>query len=129
MLRIFGALLAAAALGVTSAETAAHKARMDDAQDVSLDLKDGVDAKDAAKTALAAGKLGALLQAEEGYWAATGLEDVRGLAKANHDDAAVVAERAVAADWPGAEAAYARLQAGCRSCHDQHPERRVPTRP
>lgn len=125
MLRIFGALLAAAAVGVTSADVAAHKARMDDAQDVSLDLKDGVDAKDAARTAQAAGKLAALLEAEEGYWASTGLEDVKALSKANRDDAAAVAERAAAGDWAGAQAADTRLQAGCRSCHDQHPERRV----
>jgi hypothetical protein len=129
MLKTFGVLLATAALGVSSADVAAHKARMDDAQDASFDLKDGLDAKDATKTADAAKKLGGLLDAEDSYWAATGLDDVRRLAEANRGDAAAVAERAGAGDWAGAEAAYARLQAGCRSCHDQHPERRVTPKP
>lgn len=129
MLKAFGVLLAAVALGVSSADVAAHKARMDDAQDATFDLKDALDAKDPSKTADAVHKLGGLLDAENSYWAATGLDDVKRLSAANRSDAAAVSERAGAGDWAGAQAAYARLQTGCRSCHDQHPERRVAVNP
>jgi hypothetical protein len=129
ILKLAGALAALATLTVSAADVAAHKARMDDAQNLSYDLKDALDAKDPVKAAEVDTQLTRLLEAEQAYWAKTELETPVNLALGNSDAAKVLADRVAVADWPGAEASYARLQAQCRNCHDLHPEKSVRVSP
>lgn len=124
-LGLAAALLAFAASTVTGAEVAAHKARMDDAQDVQYDLKDGLDAKDAAKAGKAASDLGKLLAFEDAYWRKTGLADAEALSVKASAANQAIAVAAGAGRWDDAGKAYGDLQSACRSCHDLHPEKRV----
>lgn len=122
-LMLFAAGLAAAA--VTSEDTAAHKARMDDAQDLKADLKDALDAKAAAKAAEPAQKLVKLCLDEEGYWVKTKLPDAVKLARQNVAEAGQIASAATQGHLAEALAGFDKLEATCRTCHDLHPEKRL----
>ena len=115
----------AAGLLLAGDEVVRHKAAMDQAQEWKDDLRDALDAKDAAKAAELAKKLVDAAAAEAAYWQREKFEDVKKLAADNLAAAQAVREAARAGRLVEAEGAYGRLESSCRACHDLHPEKRV----
>ncbi len=109
--------------GPSAAETAQHKVRMDDSQDLKEDLRDAIDKDDSKAAIEASTKLVAIAREEEGYWAKTKLETAMGLA---HDAVAAADRMLKASQQPRsseARQAFSALEANCRACHDLHPEK------
>jgi hypothetical protein len=109
--------------GPTAAETAQHKVRMDDSQDLKDDLREAIEKSNARAAKEASAKLAALAREEEQYWAKTKLETAIGLA---HDAVAAADRMLQTSPSPGApeaRQAFASLEVNCRSCHDLHPEK------
>lgn len=115
-----------AGAAVTSGEAAAHKARMNDAQDLKADLKDALDAGATAKALGPAKKLVGLCREEEHYWTRAALSDAVELARKNLAEARQIASAVAGGRADEALAAYGKLETTCRACHDLHPEKRLP---
>ncbi len=111
-------------------EATRHKESMDEAQDLTYDLKDALDAKSSEKAAGPAEKLVKLGEQEEEYWTKAKLEDALKLAQQNLAASRAVAAAAKDGQFDRAQQAYAELETSCRTCHDLHFEKLLaPTHP
>jgi len=126
MRRLSLLLIASWCLAMAPDDAARHKEWMDTAQDVKDDLKDALDAKLVPKVVEHAAKLAGIGRQEEAYWKKAGQKDAIGLARKNRAAAEQIAAAAKAGRFDQAFQAYGDLEATCRSCHDLHPEKRLP---
>ncbi|MBO9710309.1 MAG: hypothetical protein J7521_19060 [Caulobacter sp.] len=118
-------LAAEAAHVVTAHEVAAHKARMDAAEELKLDLQDALDAHDAKAFSAPTRKLLPLLRQEQAYWRKTGVAEAIALGEQNGQAADALLVHADAGDFEAASTAYGDLLRSCAACHDAHPEAQV----
>jgi hypothetical protein len=101
-----------------------HTAWMDDAGEAQEDAADAVQAKDAAKLAVAAEKIAGLMSKTEAYWAGKHAADIVTLAQESRTLAAQLATVAKAGKLDEAAASLAKMNANCTVCHELHPEKR-----
>jgi hypothetical protein len=114
---------------VTAAQTAEHKTRMDDSQDLKDDLRDALEKRDANAASESARKLVELARREEAYWLQTGISAAVTLARESVSVADAVLRTAPHPDSSETREALANLERNCRSCHDLHPEKLRDTNP
>ena len=126
MRRLSLLLIASWCLAMAPDDAARHREWMDTAQDMKDDLKDALDAKLGPKVMEQAAKLAEICKLEEAYWKKAGQKDAIGLAQKNRAAAEQIAAAAKAGRFDQAFQAYGDLEATCRSCHDLHPEKRLP---
>lgn len=126
--RLTLAIVAASTLGAAAAvdKLADLKARMDTLQDTRDDLRDALDANDGAKAVQLSKQVEQLLQQDQQLWQGKGLEDVLRINQATIQLAQTIQKQAAAADKQHALETYIALQKSCASCHDLHPEKRLP---
>ena len=116
---------------VTAVQTAKHKTRMDDSQDLKDDLRDALgkctanagSGCEATSAQITARKLLELARKEEKYWLASGISAAITLAHQSVSAAEAMLRTAPHPDTPDAREAFANLEQNCRSCHDLHPEK------
>jgi len=108
---------------VTAAQTAEHKTRMDDSQDLKDDLRDAVEKRDGRAASEAARKLLELARQKENYWLESGISAAVTLAHQSVSAAEAMLRTAPHPDTPEVRQLLANLEQNCRSCHDLHPEK------
>lgn len=109
----------------TTAELDAHKAWMDDAQDKKDDIREALAAKDQKKLMTAALEIDKLTEQEQKFWGRTSIEPAKQLAAKNRGESKEMLEAARNAQFDRADAAFARLERTCSSCHELHFEKEL----
>jgi cytochrome c556 len=112
-------------LAISPQESARHKEWMDRAQDLKEEVRDALEAKAPAQAAPAARKLASIGRQELRFWANADIADAHQLAQRNLDAAREIEAGAKAGDLGRTRAAFDRLDATCKACHDLHPEKRL----
>jgi cytochrome c556 len=128
MMRILFAAAGATALyaaAISPHENEKHKQWMDQAQDLKEEVRDALGANAAAQAAAAAEKLVRISRQELRFWTKAEVPEAQQLAEAFHSAARQMETAAKAGDLVRTRQAFDQLQAGCRACHDLHPEKRL----
>ena len=108
----------------TSAELAAHKQWMNDAQDKKDEIRETLPGRDAKALGAAAQALGAAAQAlealtakEEAFWARTTVKAAQDLAVKNRAEAQALRKAIQGSQWAEAQKVLTGLDRTCSACH------------
>ena len=101
----------------TSAELAAHKQWMNDAQDKKDEIRETLAGKDAKALVAAARALEALTAKEEAFWARTTVKAAQDLAVKNRGEARALVAVLEGAKWAEAQKTLTTLDQTCSACH------------
>ena len=121
-------LLIAVCLTPAADDSSRHKEWMDQAQELKDDLKAALDAKTWQKATTSADELAKTAEREEAYWKRAKQADAVKLAQENLAASKQISAAAKSGNAGQALAAYSKLDATCRGCHDLHPEKRLAPR-
>jgi hypothetical protein len=122
---IAGLTCIASAAAVSREETAQHKLRMNQAQELKYEVIEALQAEDLGQVASTTERMHPLLESEIAYWHGSGLVDIHELSMENLALARQVTLAARSADADSTIAAWEKLEHSCSDCHDQHPEHRI----
>lgn len=101
----------------TTAELAAHKQWMNDAQDKKDEIRETLSGRDVRALTAAARALEALTAREEAFWARTTIQAARDLAAKNRGEARQLLDAIRGSRWAEAQKALASLDRTCSGCH------------
>lgn len=117
--------MAGALAAVSPQDSANHKLRMNEAQELKYEVIEALQAGDLPQVVSATERMHPLLAAEITYWSNSGLADIHDLSRDNLALARQVTVAAQGNDVDAAIAAWGKLEASCSGCHDLHPEQRI----
>jgi hypothetical protein len=117
-------MVAAHAIGQSTATADTHKAWMNDAADAQEDFRASIAGGDAKAAAAALAKIESLMAKTEAYWAAKKMNDGVKLTRAVRAHASAGAAAAKIGKLPDATGAFDKMNAACNACHELHLEKR-----